>query len=78
MVGAPGAVSATEIANDVEEVPVEFVAVMVTVREARVVVGVPEIKPDEVLKLIPAAVNAEESADGIESELAAPPEFVMA
>jgi hypothetical protein len=38
----------------------------VTERDARVAVGVPEMSPVEVLKLIPTADSAIESADGIE------------
>jgi hypothetical protein len=53
-----------------------LVAVIVTERDARVAVGVPEICPVDVLKLIPTAVSAVESADGIEYEVTAPPPCV--
>ena len=55
------------------EVPVELVAVIVIERDARVPVGVPEMSPVEVLKLIPTAVSAVESAEGIEYEVTGPP-----
>ena len=47
---------------------------MVTERDAKVAVGVPEMTPVEVLKLIPTANSAVESADGIEYEVTEPPE----
>jgi len=56
----------TTIEKVAVEVPVELVAVIVTERDARVAVGVPEMSPVEVLKLIPTADSAVESADGIE------------
>jgi hypothetical protein len=56
----------TTIEKVAVEVPVELVAVIVTGRDARVAVGVPEMSPVEVLKLIPTADSAIESADGIE------------
>jgi hypothetical protein len=56
----------TTIEKVAVEVPVELVAVIVTERDARVAVGVPEMSPVEVLKLIPTADSAIESADGIE------------
>jgi hypothetical protein len=46
---------------------------MVIERDARVAEGVPEIRPVEVLKLIPTAVSAVESAEGIEYEVTEPP-----
>jgi hypothetical protein len=63
--------------NVAVEVPPVFVAVIVIERGARVPVGVPEMIPVEVLKLTPTAVNAVESAEGIEYEAAAPPELVI-
>ena len=63
--------------NVAVEVPEVFVAVIVIERDAKVPVGVPEISPVDVLKLKPTAVNAVESAEGIEYEAAGPPELVM-
>jgi hypothetical protein len=54
-------------------VPVALVAVIVIERDARVPVGVPEISPVEVSKLIPTAVSAVESAEGIVYEVTGPP-----
>jgi hypothetical protein len=71
--GAPGVVAWTEIENVAVEVPEVFVAVIVIERDAKVPVGVPEISPVDVLKLKPTAVNAVESAEGIEYEAAGPP-----
>jgi hypothetical protein len=62
--------------NVAVDVPFALVAVIVTERDARVAVGVPEICPVDVLKLIPTAVNAVVSADGIEYEVTAPPPCV--
>jgi hypothetical protein len=75
--GAPGVVASTEIENVAVEVPEVFVAVIVIERDAKVPVGVPEISPVDVLKLKPTAVNAVESAEGIEYEAAGPPELVI-
>jgi hypothetical protein len=61
--------------NVAVEVPEVFVAVIVIERDANVPVGVPEISPVDVLKLKPTAVNAVESAEGIEYEAAGPPLF---
>ena len=55
------------------EVPVELVAVIVIERDAKVPEGDPEISPVEVLKLIPTAVSAVESAEGIAYEVTGPP-----
>jgi hypothetical protein len=63
----------TTIENVAVVVPVALVAVMVIERDARVAEGVPEISPVEVLKLIPTAVSAVESAEGIEYEVTEPP-----
>jgi hypothetical protein len=63
----------TTIENVAVVVPVALVAVMVIERDARVAEGVPEIRPVEVLKLIPTAVSAVESAEGIEYEVTEPP-----
>jgi hypothetical protein len=63
----------TTIENVAVVVPVALVAVMVIERDARVAEGVPEIRPVEVLKLIPTAVSAAESAEGIEYEVTEPP-----
>ena len=73
--GAPGVVAWTEIENVAVEVPEVFVAVIVIERDAKVPVGVPEISPVDSLKLKPTAVNAVESAEGIEYEAAGPPLF---
>ena len=42
-------------------------------RDAKVPEGDPEISPVEVLKLIPTAVSAVESAEGIAYEVTGPP-----
>jgi hypothetical protein len=63
----------TTIENVAVVVPVALVAVMVIERDARVAEGVPEISPVKVLKLIPTAVSAVESAEGIEYEVTEPP-----
>jgi hypothetical protein len=63
----------TTIENVAVVVPVALVAVTVIERDARVAEGVPEISPVEVLKLIPTAVSAVESAEGIEYEVTEPP-----
>jgi hypothetical protein len=65
----------TLIENVAVDVPFELVAVSVIERDVKVAVGDPEISPVDVLKLIPAAVNAVESAEGIENEVTEPPEF---
>jgi hypothetical protein len=64
----------TTIEKVAVDVPFELVAVMVTERDAKVAVGVPEMTPVEVSKLIPTANSAVESADGIEYEVTEPPE----
>jgi hypothetical protein len=52
--------------NVAVEVPIEFVAVIVIDRVARIPVGVPEMSPVEELKLTPTAAIVAESALGIE------------